>query len=193
MVRRPTSVNARSVANPSTRRRRAKCSIGLALRGRSRPLGALHRFVALKLREYLTARRFQCRHLHGTAGSGRCFSRAAASSTLIVDTPDNDQTSSTSSGTSTIPQEAGADLGKARRTNGTATPQFPRHLRRQAAAMVAICHNMDLGDSVEHNDNPQYPEQGPRRACARTSTGYILYAMTYLSGAPPTRFRSKSV
>ena len=25
--------------------------------------------------------------------------------------------------------------------------------------MVAICHNMDLGDSWEHADNPQYPEK----------------------------------
>ena len=24
--------------------------------------------------------------------------------------------------------------------------------------MVAICHNMDLGDSWEHADNPEYPE-----------------------------------
>src|SRR5262249_2358074 len=25
--------------------------------------------------------------------------------------------------------------------------------------MVAICHNMDLGDSWEHADNPQYPQE----------------------------------
>ena len=25
--------------------------------------------------------------------------------------------------------------------------------------MVAICHNMDLGDSWEHADNPKYPEK----------------------------------
>ena len=25
--------------------------------------------------------------------------------------------------------------------------------------MVAICHNMDLGDSWEHADDPEYPEK----------------------------------
>ena len=44
--------------------------------------------------------------------------------------------------------------------------------------MVAICHNMDLGDSVEHSDNPLYPERYSAMGM-RTFVNYILYAMTH--------------
>src|SRR6185312_12589707 len=42
----------------------------------------------------------------------------------------------------------------------------------------AICHNMDLGDSVEHSDNPQYPEKYSAQGM-RTYINYILYSMTH--------------
>ena len=35
--------------------------------------------------------------------------------------------------------------------------------------MVAICHNMDLGDAVEHSDTPAIPRRIRRRRCGRTS------------------------
>jgi hypothetical protein len=44
--------------------------------------------------------------------------------------------------------------------------------------MVAICYNMDLGDSVEHSDNPQYPEEFSAQGM-RTFINYILYSMTH--------------
>ena len=44
--------------------------------------------------------------------------------------------------------------------------------------MVAICHNMDLGDSWEHADNPQYPEKYSALGL-RIGVNYILYAMTH--------------
>jgi hypothetical protein len=44
--------------------------------------------------------------------------------------------------------------------------------------MVAICHNMDLGDAVEHSDTPQYPEEWSAVAM-RTFLNYIIYAMTH--------------
>lgn len=44
--------------------------------------------------------------------------------------------------------------------------------------MVAICHNMDLGDAVEHSDTPQYPEEYSATAM-RTFLNYIVYAMTH--------------
>ena len=44
--------------------------------------------------------------------------------------------------------------------------------------MVAICHNMDLGDSVEHSDTPQYPERYSAMGM-RTYLNYILYSMTH--------------
>jgi hypothetical protein len=44
--------------------------------------------------------------------------------------------------------------------------------------MVAICHNMDLGDSWEHADNPQYPEQYSALGF-RIGINYLVYAMTH--------------
>jgi len=44
--------------------------------------------------------------------------------------------------------------------------------------MVAICHNMDLGDSWEHADNPEYPEQYSALGF-RIGVNYIVYAMTH--------------
>jgi hypothetical protein len=44
--------------------------------------------------------------------------------------------------------------------------------------MVAICHNMDLGDSWEHADNPEYPEKYSALGI-RIGVNYIVYAMTH--------------
>jgi hypothetical protein len=44
--------------------------------------------------------------------------------------------------------------------------------------MVAICHNVDLGDSWEHADNPDYPEQYSALGF-RIGINYIVYAMTH--------------
>ena len=44
--------------------------------------------------------------------------------------------------------------------------------------MVAICHDMDLGDSWEHADNPKYPEQFSALGL-RIGINYITYAMTH--------------
>jgi hypothetical protein len=44
--------------------------------------------------------------------------------------------------------------------------------------MVAICHNMDLGDAVEHSDTPGFPEMYSAQAM-RTFINYIIYAMTH--------------
>jgi hypothetical protein len=44
--------------------------------------------------------------------------------------------------------------------------------------MVAICHNMDLGDAVEHADDPRYPEEWSAQAM-RIFINYIVYAMTH--------------
>lgn len=44
--------------------------------------------------------------------------------------------------------------------------------------MVAINHNMDLGDAWEHADTPSYPE--PMTALAyRFAVNYVVYAMTH--------------
>jgi hypothetical protein len=44
--------------------------------------------------------------------------------------------------------------------------------------MVAICHNMDLGDAWEHADHPEYPEKYSSLAY-RVGINYIVYAMTH--------------
>jgi len=44
--------------------------------------------------------------------------------------------------------------------------------------MVAICHNMDLGDSWEHADNPQYPAKFSDLGI-RIGVNYVVYAMSH--------------
>jgi Domain of unknown function (DUF4159) len=44
--------------------------------------------------------------------------------------------------------------------------------------MVAICHDMDLGDSWEHADNPEYPQQFSALG-VRIGVNYLVYAMTH--------------
>ena len=48
----------------------------------------------------------------------------------------------------------------------------------QGRVMVAICHNMDLGDAVEHSDTPQYPEEHSAQAM-RVYLNYVIYSMTH--------------
>ena len=44
--------------------------------------------------------------------------------------------------------------------------------------MVAICHNMDLGDSWENADDPRYPEKFSALGI-RIGIDYLIYAMTH--------------
>jgi hypothetical protein len=44
--------------------------------------------------------------------------------------------------------------------------------------MVAVCHNMDLGDSWEHADNPLYPEKYSALGI-RIALNYVVYSMTH--------------
>jgi hypothetical protein len=44
--------------------------------------------------------------------------------------------------------------------------------------MVAICFNMDLGDSWEHADDPEYPQKYSALGL-RIALNYIVYAMTH--------------
>jgi hypothetical protein len=48
----------------------------------------------------------------------------------------------------------------------------------QGRVMVAICHNMDLGDAVEHSDTRQYPEELSAQAM-RVFLNYVIYSMTH--------------
>jgi hypothetical protein len=44
--------------------------------------------------------------------------------------------------------------------------------------VVAICHNMDLGDSWEHADNPEYPANFSNLGM-RIALNYIVYAFSH--------------
>jgi hypothetical protein len=59
---------------------------------------------------------------------------------------------------------------------------FDAHWRgiydNEGRVMVAICHNMDLGDAVEWSDTPAYPQELSAIAM-RTFLNYIVYAMTH--------------
>ncbi len=57
-------------------------------------------------------------------------------------------------------------------------PRWRGVLDDKGRVMVAICHNMDLGDSWEHADMPRYPEEYTSLGY-RIGINYILYAMTH--------------
>jgi hypothetical protein len=44
--------------------------------------------------------------------------------------------------------------------------------------MLAICHNMDMGDAWEWADSPHYPEKYASLAY-RIGINYIMYAMSH--------------
>jgi hypothetical protein len=48
----------------------------------------------------------------------------------------------------------------------------------QGRLMVAICFNSDIGDSWEHEDNPEYPERFSWLG-VRLGVNYVVYAMTH--------------
>jgi hypothetical protein len=58
----------------------------------------------------------------------------------------------------------------------------PEHWRAiyddKGRIIVAICHNMDMGDAWEHSDNPQYPEKWASLAY-RIAMNYFIYDLTH--------------
>jgi hypothetical protein len=44
--------------------------------------------------------------------------------------------------------------------------------------MVAICHNMDMGDAIEWSDDPRYPEKFSSMAY-RIAVNYVMYHLTH--------------
>jgi hypothetical protein len=58
------------------------------------------------------------------------------------------------------------------------TPHWRGIYDDEGRLMVAICHNMDLGDSWEHADNPQYPAKFSDLGI-RIAMNYLIYSMTH--------------
>jgi hypothetical protein len=61
---------------------------------------------------------------------------------------------------------------------GGVTPRWRGVLDDNGRVMVAICHNMDLGDAIEWSDNPQYPERYAQIAY-RVLINYVMYDLTH--------------
>jgi hypothetical protein len=61
---------------------------------------------------------------------------------------------------------------------GAVVPHFRAIRDAHGRIAVVICHNMDLGDSVEHSDNPEYPERFASLGF-RVMTNYVVYALSH--------------
>ena len=61
---------------------------------------------------------------------------------------------------------------------GGAVPHWRGIYDDHGRLMVAMCHNMDLGDSWENADDPRYPEKFSALGI-RIGVNYVLYAMTH--------------
>ncbi len=138
---------------------------------------------AVKLRDYLERGGFfMCDDFHGTwewntftASMKRVFPDRP-----IVDIPNSDPIFHTVYDLSERYQVPGAQFIRSRSTYEK--DGFDARWRGiyddKGRLMVAICHNMDLGDSWEHADNPIYPEQYSALGF-RIGVNYIVYAMTH--------------
>jgi hypothetical protein len=58
------------------------------------------------------------------------------------------------------------------------TPHWRAILDDRGRVMVAICHNMDLGDAWEWSDDPRYPEKWASLAY-RIAMNYFVYDLTH--------------
>ena len=58
------------------------------------------------------------------------------------------------------------------------TPHWRAIYDDKGRVMVAICHNMDLGDAWEWSDDPRYPEKWASLAY-RIAMNYFTYDLTH--------------
>jgi len=136
-----------------------------------------------KLRDYLLRGGFfMCDDFHGTeewaiftASMQRVFPDRP-----IVDIDNNDPIFHTIFDLNDRYQVPGAQFLRSRRTYER--DGFEARWRGiyddKGRLMVAICHNVDLGDSWEHADNPSYPEKYSALGF-RIGVNYVIYAMTH--------------
>ena len=138
---------------------------------------------AAKLREYLLRGGFfMCDDFHGTfewevfnASMKKVFPERP-----IVDIDNSDQIFHTLYDLDDRYQVPGAQFiwsGRIYEHDGY-VPRWRGIYDDKGRLMVAICHNMDLGDSWEHADNPEYPEKFSELGI-RIGVNYVVYAMTH--------------
>jgi len=76
-----------------------------------------------------------------------------------------------------VPGEQFVHSGRTYENNGR-VPHWRGIYDDKGRIMVAMCFNMDLGDSWEHADNPEYPEKFWALGI-RIGVNYIIYSMTH--------------
>jgi len=138
---------------------------------------------AVKFREYLLRGGFfMCDDFHGTyewevfnASMKKVFPDRP-----IVDIPNSDQIFRTVYDLDDRYQVPGAQFLESGQTyeHDGFVAQWRGIYDDKGRLMVAICHNMDLGDSWEHADNPRYPEKFSELGI-RIGVNYVVYAMTH--------------
>jgi hypothetical protein len=100
----------------------------------------------------------------------------------IVDLPDNEAIFHTIYDLDNRYQVPGAQYLRSGRTYEMDESGHPAHWRGiyddKGRVMVAICHNMDLGDSWEWADDPRYDEKFSALGI-RIAVNYVTYAMTH--------------
>lgn len=138
---------------------------------------------AAKLRDFLLRGGFfMCDDFHGTrewetftASMRRVFPNRP-----IVEIPNNDPIFHTVYDLDDKYQVPGAQFIRSHRTyeKDGYEPRWRAIRDDKGRIMVAMCHNMDLGDSWEHADNPEYPEKYSALGF-RIGVDYLIYAMTH--------------
>jgi hypothetical protein len=138
---------------------------------------------AMKLRDYLMRGGFfMCDDFHGTV-EWEVFNasmRKVFPDRPIVDLDNADPIFHTLYELDDRYQVPGAQYVRSGRTwehDGT-VPRWRGIYDDKGRLMVAICHNMDLGDSWEHADNPEYPAKFSDLGI-RIGVNYVVYAMTH--------------
>jgi hypothetical protein len=78
-----------------------------------------------------------------------------------------------------VPGEQYLDTGRTyEKGNSGKDPHWRGIYDDKGRIMVALCFNMDLGDSWEHADNPRYPEKFSALGI-RIGVDYLVYAFTH--------------
>lgn len=136
-----------------------------------------------KLRDYLLRGGFfMCDDFHGTGEWEQFMSsmRRVFPDRQIVDIDSKDPIFHTVYDLDHRYQVPGAqflETGRLYEHNGV-DPEWRAIYDDKGRIMVAACHNMDLGDSWEHADNPLYPEKFSALGF-RIGVDYVVYAMTH--------------
>jgi hypothetical protein len=76
-----------------------------------------------------------------------------------------------------VPGAQYMDSGKTYEKDGR-IPHWRAIYDDRGRVMVAMCFNMDLGDSWEHADNPEYPQRFSALGI-RIGVDYLIYAFTH--------------